>query len=57
MGAQFVREAVENLVVGGKMLISFLIKFSVRMRAVFLWLWRGKAVSLSAVVVGKKFGV
>jgi hypothetical protein len=46
VGAQFVRETVENLVVGVKMLISVLTKFSVRMWAEFVWLWSGKAGSL-----------
>jgi hypothetical protein len=46
LGAQFVRGTVENLVVGGNMLISVLNKFSVRMCAEFVWLWRGKAGSL-----------
>ncbi len=46
MGEEFVRETVENLVVGGKMFISALTKFSVRMWTEFVWLWRGRAGSL-----------
>jgi len=36
MGAEFVRGTVENLVVGGKMLLSVLTKFSLRMWTEFV---------------------
>jgi hypothetical protein len=46
VGTQFVRETPGILVVGVKMLISVFTKFSVRMWAEFVWLWRVKAGSL-----------
>ena len=43
MGEEFVRGTVEK---GGKMLISVLTRFKVRMWTEFVRLWRGKAGSL-----------